>query len=163
MYKNYLWADSRSRWVKNPYKGCLFCGIAKGDPKIPKKILYKDKDMMVLMNIFPYNVGHLQVVPIRHVIHLEELRKKEFEKFFRMTKNSVKLLKRVLNPKGFNIGMNIGGEIAGASVKHLHIQIVPRYGRDAGFMEIISHAKVMPESLEKTYENLMKHVNILKE
>ena len=165
MYLNYLWATSRMKWVKKPgkkIKGCLFCGIAKNDPNIPKKVLYKDKDVMVIMNIFPYNVGHLEVVSVRHVIWLEELSKEEFDKFFEMIKKTILLLKKTLNPKGFNVGLNLGGNISGGSILHLHVQIVPRYERDLGFMEVTAETKVMPESLDQTYKKLMKNVKILK-
>lgn len=165
MYRNYLWATSRGKWVKRHKKipGCIFCLMAKGDPRVPAKILHKDKDMMVIMNIFPYNVGHLEVVPVKHVIWLEDLSDREFDKFFRMIRKSIILLKKVLNPKGFNVGLNLGGVISGGSILHLHTQIVPRYEKDLGFMEVTADTKVMPESLEQTKKKLMKYVNILKE
>lgn len=165
MYMEYIWATSRSKWVRKPHKkikGCIFCGIARGDKKIPAKVVYKDKDMMVVMNIFPYNPGHLQVVPINHVKNLEDLSEDEFNKFFRMGKKCIMLLKKALNQAGFNIGINIG-EVAGASIEHLHMQIVPRYTREVGFMETTSHTKVMPESLDQTHKRLMKFVDILKD
>lgn len=161
---HYLWATSRKKWVKKPKKpkGCLFCGIARGDPKIFAKVIHKDKDMMVIMNIFPYNVGHLEVVPIRHVTDLEDLSREEFVKFFQMIKKSVVLLKKAMKPEGLNIGFNLG-EFSGASIPHLHAQIVPRYKRDLGFMEATAETKVMSEGLEDTYKKLMKFKNILKE
>ncbi len=165
MYLEYIWATSRGKWVRTPHlkkDKCIFCGIARGDKSIPSKVLYNDKEMMVIMNMFPYNPGHLQVVPIRHVCSLEDLTEDEFKKFFKMGKNVIKLLKKVMKPAGFNMGINIG-EVAGASIEHLHMQIVPRYKREVGFMETTSHTKVMPESLDQTYEKLMKYVDILKE
>ena len=161
--KFYIFAPSRMKWVrKKGRKGCLFCKIAKGDPKTPEKVLYKSRSVMVVMNIYPYNTGHLQVFPMRHVEKFEELTDEEISSLFIMVKKCVKLLKKVLNPAGFNIGMNIGGEITGASVKHLHIHIVPRFGRDTGFMEVIAETKVLPETLEQTYERLKKEVEMLK-
>lgn len=164
MYINYLWANSRMKWVKKPGKktrGCTFCGIAKGNPNIPKKVLYKDRDLMVIMNIFPYNVGHLQVVPVRHVVWLEDLTREEFDKLFKMVKKTILLLRKTLNPSGFNVGLNFGGGVSGGSILHLHVQIVPRYERDLGFMELTAETKVMPESLDRTYRKLMKNVKIL--
>ena len=164
MYVHYLWATSRSKWAKKPKKpkGCLFCGIARGDPKIYAKVLHKDKSVMVIMNIFPYNTGHLEVVPIRHVKDIEELSEEEFIKFFEMIKKSVILLKKAVKPDGLNIGFNLGA-LSGASIPHLHAQIVPRYKRDLGFMEVTTETKVMPESLEQTYKRLVKFKNILKQ
>jgi diadenosine tetraphosphate (Ap4A) HIT family hydrolase len=164
MYAHYLWATSRMRWVKKPGKkpkGCLFCGIARGDPDIPSKVIHKDRSMMVIMNIFPYNVGHLEVVPVRHVEELGDLSGDEFERFFRMIEKSVVLLRKALNPRGFNIGFNIG-QFSGASIRHLHAQIVPRYERDSGFMEVTAETKVMPESIDQTRKKLMKFAGMLK-
>ncbi len=164
MYEHYLWAASRSKYVRKDHKKtkCIFCGIAKNDPKIPKKVLYKDKEMMVIMNMFPYNVGHLEIVPVRHVVNLEDLSEKEFMKFWDMVKKSIVLLRKALNPRGFNIGVNLGGDVAGASIEHLHAHVVPRYQRDLGFMETTASTKVMPESIEDTSKILMKYIDILK-
>ena len=165
MYLEYLWATSRSKWVKKPHlkKGdCIFCAIARGDKRVPSKVLYKDKDMMVIMNIFPYSPGHIQVVPIQHARSLHDLSEDEFNKFFRMGKKCLMLLESALGPAGYNIGINIG-EVAGASIEHLHMQIVPRHNREVGFMETTSHTKVMPESLEQTFAKLKKHLDILKD
>lgn len=168
MYMNYLWAASRGKWVKKPSSHlpknveCLFCAMAKNNPDIPKKVLHKDRDMMVIMNIFPYNVGHLEVIPVRHVVWLEELTEDEFRKFFLMVNKALLLLKKTLSPKGFNVGINMGGAVSGGSILHLHAQIVPRYERDSGFMELTAETKVMPESLDVTYKKLMKNVKILR-
>jgi diadenosine tetraphosphate (Ap4A) HIT family hydrolase len=166
MYENYLWATSRGKWVKKPHHGkgekCVFCGIASNDPSIPKKVIYKDKDMMVVMNLFPYNRGHLQVVPIRHVVWPEELTDEEYAKFFKMIRKTIALITKTLDPKAFNIGMNIGGDLAGGSILHLHAQIVPRFVRDLGFMEVTIGTKVITESIEQTFRKLMKNVDILK-
>jgi diadenosine tetraphosphate (Ap4A) HIT family hydrolase len=164
MYSDYLWSPGRMKWVKNakPYKGCVFCGIAKNDPRVPKKVIYKDKLMMVIMNIFPYNVGHLQVVPLRHVEWPEQLTEEEYAHFFDLVKKTMILLKKALNPVGFNAGMNLGVS-SGQSINHLHFQIVPRYKKEIGFMESLMGVKVMPETLDATYRKIMKHADLLKE
>jgi len=166
MYSNYLWATSRGKWVKKPHHGkgekCVFCGIAGNDPSIPKKVLYKDKDIMVVMNLFPYNKGHLQVVPIRHVVFPEDLTDEEYAKFFLMIRKAMALIRKTLEPKGFNVGLNVGGDIAGGSIMHLHAQIVPRYTRDLGFMEVTIGTKVMTESIETTYKKFMVNIAMLK-
>ncbi len=164
MYLEYLWATSRGKWVKKDHHKkdrCIFCAIARGDKSVPSKIVHKDKDMMVILNIFPYNPGHLQVVPIKHIQNLDELTKEEFDKFFGLGKNSIKMLKKAMKPLGFNMGINIG-EVAGASIQHLHMQIVPRYKREVGFMEIMAHTKVMPMSLDEAYKRLKAEAHNLK-
>jgi diadenosine tetraphosphate (Ap4A) HIT family hydrolase len=150
------------KWVKKKQaKGCLFCNIAKGDKKTPSEILYNDGKFMVLMNIFPYNTGHLQVLPVKHVAAIEDLDDKDVSAMFILVKKCVKLLKKVLQPLGFNIGINQGGDVAGASVEHLHIHIVPRFRRDLGFIDLISSTKVLPEPVGETYKKLKRHAKIL--
>jgi diadenosine tetraphosphate (Ap4A) HIT family hydrolase len=165
MYLEDLWATSRGKWVKKPHlkkDKCIFCAIAKGDKSIPSKVIYKGKDMMVIMNIFPYNPGHLQVVPLRHIRKLDELSKEEFIKFFETGRKCINMLEKAMKPLGFNMGINLG-EVAGASIEHLHMQIVPRYKREIGFMETTSHTKVMPMGLDEVYRKLKQHIHILKE
>ncbi len=163
MYFEYLWAPDRMKWVKNmkPYKGCVFCGIAKNDPKVPKKVIHRDDLMMVIMNIFPYNVGHVQIVPVRHVEWPEDLTKEEHEHFFSLLPRVISMLRKALNPIGFNTGMNLGSS-SGQSITHLHMQVVPRYRKEVGFMETLHGVKVMPETLDATYKKIMKHAGELK-
>ncbi|HIQ49662.1 MAG TPA: HIT domain-containing protein [Nanoarchaeota archaeon] len=159
MFKYWIFSPSRKNWVtknKNSNKEiCIFCEIAKGNPDIPSKVVWKNNELMVLMNIYPYNTGHLQVVPVKHVESLEELSEKEYLNLWKYVRKSVMLLKEVLKPKGFNIGINIG-ENAGASIRHLHIHIVPRFERDFGFMEVIAHTKVIPSDIDELHEQLKK-------
>ncbi len=165
MYNKYLWATARMKYVKKKQKqspGCLFCNIAKDDPETPKKVIWKGKDMMVIMNIFPYNVGHLEVVPVRHVVWPEELTNQEYQYMWELVKRCVLLLKKALGAEAFNVGINMGGDLSGGSIMHLHVQIVPRYKRDAGFMEATASTKVMPQSLDQTFRQLKKHVSVLK-
>lgn len=163
MHMDYIWAPGRMKWItgKKPYNGCLFCGIAKNNPKIPKKVIYRDDSMMVLMNIFPYNIGHVQIVPLRHVEWLEELTEEESKDLFSIMKKTMILLKKALKPKGFNAGVNLGSS-SGQSVKHLHFQIVPRYSKEVGFMETLFGTKVMPETIDQTHKRIMKHAKLLK-
>ncbi len=159
MIDYWLFSSSRKNWVgKHKEENiCIFCEIAKGNKKIPSKVIYKGKYTMVLMNIYPYNTGHLQVVPIRHVENLEDLNKKEYTELWDYVKRSVLLLKDTLRPKAFNVGINLGLP-AGASIKHLHVHIVPRYGNDFGFMEVIGRTKVIPMSIDEVYRKLKKKV-----
>jgi ATP adenylyltransferase len=170
-YEHYLWASNRSEWVRKPHgkeqkkktHRCIFCAIVKGDKSVPAKVIYRGKLSTVIMNIFPYNVGHLEVIPNRHVVWPGELPKREFIDMFRTVDKAMRLLKKALNPVGFNIGINLGGAAAGASIMHLHVQIVPRYERDLGFMETTAETKVMPESLDKTMQKMMPFLSVMKE
>jgi len=163
MFKHRIISPERSRWVgKKKPDGCVFCRIAKDDPEVEEKTVYKDKDVMVLMNIFPYNTGHIQVIPVKHVESLEEMSDDEIKTLFSMVRKATLLLKKVLSPLGFNIGINQGLDVSGASVKHLHVHVVPRFRTDFGFLEIISGTKVFPEPLEKTFEKLKREAKMLK-
>lgn len=163
MYIHWLWTN-RLKWVKekNTKKSCLFCRIAKNDKKIKTYVLFNNKKTAIILNLFPYNTGHLIIFPTRHVKTIEELEEKEFSELFLRLKKALKLLKKTLNPAGFNIGINIG-EIASASVDHLHIHVVPRYKHDVGFMELTADTKVVPEPIKNTYDKLKKYVDILKD
>jgi len=157
MYLEYLWTN-RLKWIlKKKEKECLFCKIVKGEEKA---YVLKKGEVFVMMNKFPYSTGHLLVFPKRHVKNFEELSEEEIKEIFSTVKKCIILLKKALKPKGFNIGINIG-KIASASISHLHVHIVPRFGSDAGFMEITSSTKVMPEPLNQTYKKLKKFSKIL--
>ena len=165
MYTSYIWATNRMKYAKGrgqPYRGCLLCGVAKNAAGVIKKVVYRDKMMMVILNVFPYNAGHLQIVPIRHVENLEDLTPQEHQLFFDMIRRSVLLVKKTFKPAGINIGMNIGGDPSGGSVLHLHAQVVPRYKRDVGFMESTASVRVMPITLNEALKRFKKNVDILK-
>ena len=161
MYDRWL-VTNRMKWVKRSGKAekCPFCEIAKGK-KRKKFVLHETEKSIVMMNLYPYNTGHLLIFPKRHVESLNDLKKDEIEDISLLIVKSVRLLEKALKPEGFNIGMNIG-EISSASVKHLHVHIVPRYKHDLGFMELFSSTKVLPEPVESTYKRLKRYINILK-
>jgi len=161
MYLHWLWTN-RLKWIKQKRLGrsCPFCRIAKGDKKIKSYVLFNNGKTVVMLNLFPYNTGHLLVFPVRHVKTIEELKENELTELLVRTKKSLTLLRKALNPLGFNIGINIG-EIASASIEHLHIHIVPRFKRDLGFMELTASTKVMPEPIEETYKKLKKYAEAL--
>ncbi|MEM5815179.1 MAG: HIT domain-containing protein [Candidatus Aenigmatarchaeota archaeon] len=160
MYLQYLWTN-RMKWIlkKRREKGCLICKIVNGKEK---SFILKKGDIFVVMNKFPYNLGHLLVFPMRHVKNIENLKEEEIKKVFITLRNCIILLKKALKPKGFNIGINIG-EVASASISHFHIHIVPRFKRDVGFMEACSLTKVMPERLHETYKKLKRFSYLLEE
>jgi ATP adenylyltransferase len=164
MFSSWLYAPNRMDWVKNPEKrpkGCVFCKIGKDSKPQQHFILHKTARFFVVMNIFPYNTGHLMVVPLRHVKDMDELSDDEVSEMFLVVRKCTRLLRKVLNPVGFNIGLNEGGSCSGASMEHLHVHIVPRYKTDFGFMDIIGGTKVLPEELSGTYRRLMKEVGML--
>ena len=158
LFNSWLYTRRMSWVTKSKPKGCLFCRIAKGDKRVPSRVLYRGKKTMVIMNLFPYNTGHLEVVPIRHVKDLTELTEEELEDLWKRIVKSMELLKRALRPEGFNIG-----ELAGASIEHLHVHIVPRFKRDFGFMEVTGKTRVMPEPIDRTYKKLKQYSSLLED
>lgn len=136
-------------------EGCIFCEMpAEGnDPK--NLILKRARYSYVIMNRYPYNNGHLMIVPFRHVHDLNGLDDNELLEVMKLTRLSINCLREAFLPDGFNVGINLG-KIAGAGIEaHLHIQIVPRWAGDASFMAVFDETRVIPEHLEQTYKKLL--------
>lgn len=152
-----LWAPWRIKFIKSKkQKGCIFCKKIKEKDDKKNYIVYRGKFCFVILNIYPYNNGHLMVVPYRHISDISKLRKEEEIELFETIKKMVKILKKTHKIQGCNIGINLG-KVSGAGIeKHLHIHIVPRWLGDTNFMPIISETKVISESLEKTYNIIKK-------
>jgi ATP adenylyltransferase len=110
-----------------------------------------------MLNAHPYSSGHLMVAPNRHVADLERLSSEEATETMALAQAAVRALTTVYHPDGFNLGMNLGSA-AGAGVPgHLHLHVVPRWNGDTNFMPIVGQVKVMPETLETTFEKLLPH------
>ena len=151
-----LWAPWRMEYILNNQKepGCIFCPTSLNELK-ERHILFWGETTLVLMNKFPYNNGHLLVAPVRHVPDLELLTDKELSALLAMVRRSVAILKQVITPEGFNVGLNLG-KVAGAGVAdHLHFHIVPRWNGDTNFMAVVGDLRVIPEHLDQTYERLV--------
>ncbi len=137
-------------------KGCIFCSKPRANDDEGFLILKRGKTAYIIMNLYPYNNGHLMVVPYRHVSHLSDLDDKELCEMTKLTQLCEKALNEVYTPDGINIGMNLG-EAAGAGVAdHLHIHIVPRWNGDTNFISTLGKTRVIPEQMEKTYHKLKK-------
>jgi ATP adenylyltransferase len=151
----YLWAPWRIEYIqKAPESGCILCQKPGENEDEANQILYRGQHNFVILNAFPYNPGHLMVVPYRHIANLQDLRDEEAGEHFDIIKKSLELLKEVMGPAGFNIGLNLG-RVAGAGIaEHIHTHIVPRWGGDTNFMPVLSDTKVMPEALTATYRRL---------
>jgi len=150
-----LWAPWRIEYILQSEKGsCFLCEKPKEENDESNLILYRGKGNFIILNSFPYNPGHLMVVPYRHISHLDEFTDEEAKEHFDLVKLGLKLLNEVIKPTGFNIGMNLG-KVAGAGVDdHIHTHIVPRWQGDTNFMPVISNTKVLPEALASSYKKL---------
>ncbi len=133
---------------------CIFCDALSQSDDLT---LFKGSDTMVMMNKFPYINGHLLVAPVRHLSGLDQLSKDEKGEILATVDRSVEILKQVMNPDGFNVGLNLG-KVAGAGVEeHLHFHIVPRWFGDTNALTVFADVRVIPEHLKTTYDNLKPH------
>ncbi len=139
-------------------KGCLFCKKAKTKNDRRNYLLYRSKKSYCILNLYPYNNGHLLIAPYRHVRNIDSLTDAEICDMFLVAKKVVAALKKTFKPEGFNVGINIG-KVAGAGVLgHIHMHIVPRWKGDTNFMPILSDTKLVSQSLGDTYAALKKHL-----
>lgn len=150
-----LWAPWRMEYILGEKeKGCIFCSRLKSGEDKKHLILYRDEHNFVIMNKYPYNNGHLMVVPNRHTSDFESLQDHESLEMMSLIAKSLGVLKETIRPDGFNIGINLG-KIAGAGIDdHLHFHIVPRWSADTNFMPVVAETKVISEALEETWERL---------
>ena len=150
-----LWAPWRIEYIeKAKESGCILCQKPRENNDGANFILYRGQHNFVILNAFPYNPGHLMVAPYRHIGNLPDLTDEEVKEHFDLIKKGLALLKEVMEPTGFNIGLNLG-KVAGAGIAdHLHTHIVPRWQGDTNFMPVLSNTRVMPEALTATYRKL---------
>ncbi len=151
-----LWAPWRMGYILSEQKeeGCIFCpGEERGEDE-ERLILHVGSLTMVMMNRFPYSNGHLLVAPKQHVSGLEYLSDEETLDLLLMVRTSIDHLKKIMNPEGFNVGLNLG-RVAGAGIEeHMHFHIVPRWNGDTNFMTVLGDVRVIPEHIRETYKNL---------
>jgi ATP adenylyltransferase len=135
-------------------EGCVFCRILAENDDERNLVIFRGKRAAVMMNIYPYNNGHLMILPFRHVGEPGDLVEEEVLEIHRFSVLAVEVLKRISSPDGFNLGVNLGSA-AGAGVKgHYHLHVVPRWNGDTNFMPVISETKVIPQALKDTYRAL---------
>ncbi len=157
-----IWAGWRMAYIKkSTAKGargapCLFCAKGRFRPGTRNLILAKTPRVLVMLNLYPYNVGHVLVAPRRHKGSLSNLSAEESVELTEWLGRVERALKRAYKAHGFNIGLNLG-RVAGAGVLgHLHWHVVPRWNGDTNFMPMTARTKVMPESLDRTYARVAK-------
>jgi ATP adenylyltransferase len=150
-----MWAPWRMEYILAEKEDrCIFCDALSQSDDLT---LFKGSDTMVMMNKFPYINGHLLVAPVRHLSGLDQLSKDEKGEILATVDRSVEILKQVMNPDGFNVGLNLG-KVAGAGVEeHLHFHIVPRWFGDTNALTVFADVRVIPEHLKTTYDNLKPH------
>ncbi|MFN2522850.1 MAG: HIT domain-containing protein [Mycobacteriales bacterium] len=151
-----LYTPHRMAYIKGEGKeGCPFCDI----PALSDEdglVVARGQVCFVVLNLYPYNSGHLMVVPYRHVAGYDELTVVETTELASLTQHALRAIRHASGAQGFNVGMNLGG-VAGAGIAaHLHQHVVPRWGGDTNFMPVVGHTKVLPQLLPDTRDLLAR-------
>ena len=133
---------------------CVLCLRGREAPAAENLVLYRGTSCYTLMNLYPYNTGHLMIVPYQHTADLAGLDTVIAGELFDLTRRSIAAITAAMSPHGFNIGMNLGSTAGAGIHEHMHMHIVPRWNGDANFMPVIGGTKLIPEALEQTYAKL---------
>jgi ATP adenylyltransferase len=157
-----LWTPHRMAYIRGEGKpdsdasgtGCPFCRSASGDADDDNLVVARGDQVYAVLNLYPYNAGHLLLCPYRHVADFTDLTGPETAELATFLTAAMRTLRQVAGPHGFNIGLN-QGQVAGAGIAaHLHQHVVPRWGGDSNFMPIVAQTRVLPQLLEQTGELL---------
>ena len=153
-----IWAPWRLAYVKDASKDseeeCIFCAKPAQDDDEANLIVHRGERCFVILNLFPYTNGHLMVAPYEHLGRLQDLPAETVAEMMGLAQRAMGRLEETYDPHGYNVGFN-QGRVAGAGVEHhIHMHVVPRWGGDTNFMPVIADTKVMPQTLEQSYEAL---------
>ncbi len=163
-----LWSPWRTQYIesfkdKKENSACIFCELAKLEVTDPNNLLInKNQHTFTVLNLYPYNNGHLMIVPYRHIGECEQLIDEENLEIMQMVQLAAKALKLVFKPDGFNIGANVG-KVSGAGIEeHIHMHIVPRWSGDTNFMPVLGEVKVISQDLLSTKSKMLDAYSQLK-
>jgi ATP adenylyltransferase len=153
-----IWAPWRLEYVKNASKDvddeCIFCVPDDEGDDEAALIVHRGERCFVILNKYPYTNGHLMVAPFDHVATIQGLDAQTAGELMSLAQRAISILETKYEPHGFNVGFN-QGRVAGAGVEHhIHMHVVPRWGGDTNFMQVLADTRVMPQTLEQTYEGL---------
>ena len=150
-----LWTPHRMAYVRSAVddEGCPFCAIPS-HPDPESLVVARGVSAYVVLNLHPYNPGHLMVLPYRHVADLTDLTAEEAAELMAMTQQALQALRRVSSPHSFNVGLNLGRSAGGSLADHLHQHVVPRWTGDANFITVVGGVKILPQLLEETRDLL---------
>ncbi|MBU0553768.1 HIT domain-containing protein [Myxococcota bacterium] len=153
-----LWAPWRMPYIKSDHgaepRGCVFCHLAREADEAEGLILHRDARAFIVLNRYPYNNGHLMVIPAAHVDDLSALDAADAAHLMRLLQFTISALKRAYGCEGLNVGMNLGAAAGAGIAEHIHFHVLPRWRGDTNFMPIIADLKVIPEHLHATWLGL---------
>ena len=153
-----LWAPWRMEYILSPKDGdeCIFCDKPAADNDRENLIIHRGEHAFVMMNLFPYNNGHVLVAPYRHTPEFDDLEPEVQQEMLTLSTRAMRIMRTEMRAEGFNFGANIGAA-AGAGIEpHVHLHVVPRWTGDTNFMPVIGQAKVQVQSLQETRDLLAK-------
>ena len=153
-----IWAPWRLAYVtdaaKDTEEECIFCAKPAGGDDRANLIVHRGDRCFVILNLFPYTNGHLMIAPFEHLATLQELPRETVAEMMALAQRAMARLEEVYDPHGYNVGFN-QGRAAGAGVEHhIHLHVVPRWGGDTNFMPVIADTRVMPQTLDQSYDAL---------
>jgi ATP adenylyltransferase len=155
---DYLWTPWRYAYVSGTQKssGCVFCEAAEGRDDAQTHIVHRGEHCFVILNTFPYTPGHVMIVPYAHLDELQKLPGAAANEMMSLSQRMETVLRELYHPDGINLGMNIG-KAAGAGIAgHIHMHVLPRWVADSNFMSVVGETRVLPETLEVTWEKMRK-------
>lgn len=162
MSQERLWATWRMPYISKVEKvsGCIFCDkpAESEDKDRDNLILHRGKNCFTIMNLYPYNNGHLLIIPYKHTSDICCLTDDETSEMMDMLRFFVKILRDTMNPEGFNSGMNLGRSAGAGIADHLHMHLVPRWTGDTNFMPVIADTRVMSEHIHDTYDRILNAI-----
>ena len=149
-----LWAPWRMAYIDAPkHAGCVFC-TALTDPAADLLIVHRSPTCFVILNLFPYNSGHLMVIPARHIPSLASATPGERRELMELTAHAEIALTEAYAPHGLNMGINLGKPAGAGVLDHVHMHVVPRWDGDTNFMTVVAQTRVLPETLPDTAAKL---------
>jgi len=150
-----LFVPSKMAYVRGerPNVDCIFCAIRERHSEVDNLEVHRTDHFIVSANLYPYNPGHLLLLPKRHILTPVDLTEEEETELNKLQRLCLKTLEKIYHPQGYNVGYNIG-RIAGGSIEHLHMHIVPRYMNEIGFIDILNNDRIMVEDPRITMEKL---------
>ncbi len=155
---DHLWTPWRMAYIKSdkkPVDGCVFCNKSDHpENDIEEHVIARAKYTYITLNKFPYNNGHVMVVPYEHLSSQEDLTTEAITELMIMVNRIMRVIRTYANPPAFNIGANIGADAGAGIAAHYHFHVVPRWGGDANFMSTIADTRVIPDTLDNTYHDL---------
>ena len=162
--RNNLFVPNKMPYAKGknrPDVSCILCAIVEKDESVERLEVHRTELFTISLNLYPYSPGHLMIFPNRHIVDVRELNSDEVYGIHQLQCLSFEVLTRAYQPKGFNVGYNMG-ESSGASIAHLHLHVVPRYPRELGFMDVIGGARIIiedPNATQRKLHGLFKEIS----